>query len=88
MGVVRQVCMSAWFVVSVEIAYFLLIALSSKGAQRTTAALSLHLSPCSPRYLVINAAPSENPTPNIGAFGYKSARKRVAVWTSSVEPEQ
>jgi hypothetical protein len=49
--------------------YFLLIALSSRGAQTTTAALNLHLSPCSPRYLVISAAPNENPTPNIGEPG-------------------
>lgn len=73
---------------NVDKTYFLLIALSSKGAQRTTAALNLHLSPCSPRYLVMSAAPNENPTPNMGEPGYKSARKRVAVCTSSVEPEQ
>lgn len=36
----------------------------------------------------MSAAPNEKPTPNIGAEGNKSARKRVAVWTSRVEPEQ
>ena len=36
----------------------------------------------------MSAAPNEKPTPNIGAEGNLSAKKRVAVWTSSVDPEQ
>ena len=65
-----------------------LISRSSRGVQRTVAARSRHASPCSPRYRVITAAPSEKPIPSNGAEGNMLERYIVVVCVSSVAPEQ